>query len=90
MLSQFIKSNKKNLRLTIRWYMMCVLPATFPENYQLITRDPSRPKVVISYPCNLLNLLIKDYYTNDQYHELIDKEKHLYEIGSENSIFVLN
>jgi DNA polymerase epsilon subunit 1 len=42
---------------------------------------------VISYPCSLLNLLIKDHYTNDQYHELIDKEKHQYEIRSENSIF---
>ncbi|CAM4930738.1 unnamed protein product [Rotaria socialis] len=65
----------------------CVLPATFPENYELITRDPARPKVVISYPCSLLNLIIKDYYTNDQYHELVDKEKHQYEIRDENSIF---
>ena len=65
----------------------CVLPATFPENYELVTRDPARPKVVISYPCSLLNLLIKDHYTNDQYHELVDKEKHAYEIRSENSIF---
>ena len=64
-----------------------MLPATFPENYEVITRDPSRPKVVISYPCSLLNLLIKDHYTNDQYHELVDKEKHQYEIRSENSIF---
>ncbi|CAF2668118.1 unnamed protein product [Rotaria sp. Silwood2] len=47
----------------------CVLPATSPENYELIIRDPSRPKVVISYPCSLLNLIIKDHYTNDQYHE---------------------
>lgn len=53
----------------------------------MITRDPARPKVVISYPCSLLNLLIKDHYTNDQYHELVDKEKHQYEIRSENSIF---
>jgi len=65
----------------------CVLPATFPENYELITRDPSRPKVVISYPCSLLNLIIKDHYTNDQYHELVDKDKHAYDIRSENSIF---
>ncbi|CAF2820016.1 unnamed protein product, partial [Rotaria sp. Silwood2] len=57
----------------------CVLPATFSENYELITRDPLRPKVVISYSCNLLNLIIKDHYTNDQYNELIDK-KHQYEI----------
>ncbi|CAF5162291.1 unnamed protein product [Rotaria sp. Silwood1] len=30
----------------------CVLPATFPENYILITRDPLHPKVVISYTFN--------------------------------------
>ena len=65
----------------------CVLPATFPENYELHTSDPSRPKVVVSYPCSLLNLIIKDHYTNDQYHELLDKDKHQYEIRSENSIF---
>mgnify|MGYP006897449563 CR=1 FL=1 len=53
----------------------------------MITRDPLRPKVVMSYPCSLLNLIIKDHYTNDQYHELVDKDKHLYEIRSENSIF---
>ncbi|CAF2826433.1 unnamed protein product [Rotaria sp. Silwood2] len=68
---------------------ICILPATFPENYELITRDPSRPKVVISYPCSLLNLIIKDYYTNDQYHVLVDKEEHQYEIRSENSIVFL-
>ena len=65
----------------------CVLPATFPENYELHTSDPSRLKVVVSYPCSLLNLIIKDHYTNDQYHELLDKDKHQYEIRSENSIF---
>ncbi|CAF4578938.1 unnamed protein product [Rotaria sp. Silwood2] len=65
----------------------CILPAAFPENYELIIRDPSRPKFVISYPCSLLNLILKDHYTNDQYHELVDKDKHIYEIRSENSIF---
>ncbi|CAF4307198.1 unnamed protein product, partial [Rotaria sordida] len=68
----------------------CVLPAAFPENYELIIRDPSRPKFIISYPCSLLNLIIKDHYTNDQYHELVDKDKHIYEICLENSIFFLN
>ncbi|CAF4675536.1 unnamed protein product [Rotaria sp. Silwood2] len=67
----------------------CVLPATFPENHELIARNPSHPKVIISYPCSLLNLIIKDQYTNDQYHELVDKDKHIYEIHSENSIFFL-
>ncbi|CAF0801028.1 unnamed protein product [Rotaria sordida] len=65
----------------------CVLPAAFPENYELIIRDPSRPKFIISYPCSLLNLIIKDHYTNDQYHELVDKGKQIYEICLENSIF---
>ncbi|CAF0757872.1 unnamed protein product [Rotaria sordida] len=70
-----------------RYDIWCVLPAAFPENYELIIRDPSRPKFIISYPCSLLNLIIKDHYTNDQYHELVDKDKHIYEICLENSIF---
>ena len=64
----------------------CILPATFPENFVIKTTD-AKKKLVISYPCAMLNLLIKDYYTNDQYHELIDKKLLKYEIKSENSVF---
>lgn len=62
----------------------CILPGSFPENFSVKT---SEKKLVISYPCAMLNLLIKDFYTNDQYHELIDKNLLKYEIRSENSVF---
>ena len=35
----------------------------------------------------MLNILVQDNNTNDQYHELVDKEKLQYEIRQENSIF---
>ena len=64
----------------------CILPATFPENFVVKTTDPKK-KLTISYPCSMLNLLVKDYYTNDQYHELVDSKLLKYEIRSENSVF---
>ncbi len=64
----------------------CILPATFPENFVVKTTDPKK-KLIISYPCAMLNLQVKDFYTNDQYHELVDKRLLKYEIRSENSVF---
>jgi DNA polymerase epsilon subunit 1 len=37
----------------------CVLPATFPENYTFKTRNPKKPKVTISYPGAMLNMMVK-------------------------------
>ncbi|KAH3704627.1 hypothetical protein DPMN_079686 [Dreissena polymorpha] len=37
----------------------CVLPATFPENYVLKTTNPKKPKVTISYPGAMLNVMVK-------------------------------
>ncbi|KAK2153411.1 hypothetical protein LSH36_298g04118 [Paralvinella palmiformis] len=65
----------------------CVLPATFPENYVIKTTLPKKSKVTISYPGAMLNAMVKDYYTNDQYHEFIDAKTLHYDIRSENSIF---
>ncbi|RNA10734.1 DNA polymerase epsilon catalytic subunit A [Brachionus plicatilis] len=64
----------------------CILPATFPENFVVKTTDPKK-KITISYPCSMLNLLVKDYYTNDQYHELVDPKLLKYDVRSENSVF---
>lgn len=64
----------------------CILPATFPENFVVKTTDPKK-KLTISYPCSMLNLLVKDLYTNDQYHELVDAKLLKYEIRSENTVF---
>jgi hypothetical protein len=35
----------------------------------------------------MLNHMVKDSYTNDQYHELVDQKNLKYEIHSENLIF---
>jgi len=64
----------------------CILPATFPENFVVKTTDPKK-KLTVSYPCSMLNLLVQDHYTNEQYHQLVDPKLLKYEIQSENSIF---
>lgn len=35
----------------------------------------------------MLNMMVKDHFTNDQYQELVDPENLVYEQRSENSIF---
>jgi len=37
----------------------CVLPATFPENYVFKTKNVKKPKVTISYPGAMLNMMVK-------------------------------
>ena len=41
----------------------------------------------MSYPGAMLNVMVKDYFTNDQYQELVDAEALVYKQRSENSIF---
>ncbi|MEQ2187282.1 hypothetical protein GOODEAATRI_003086 [Goodea atripinnis] len=65
----------------------CVLPNTFPENFVVKTSNEKKPKVTISYPGAMLNILVKEGFTNDQYHELVDPSSLTYNIRSENSIF---
>uniref|UniRef100_A0AC34GQD3 DNA polymerase epsilon catalytic subunit n=1 Tax=Panagrolaimus sp. ES5 TaxID=591445 RepID=A0AC34GQD3_9BILA len=61
----------------------CLLPGSFPENYSIKTK--SGKPVTISYPGAMLNAIVKDRFTNDQYHTL--KDDGTYEVSSENSIF---
>ncbi|XP_055866677.1 DNA polymerase epsilon catalytic subunit A-like isoform X1 [Biomphalaria glabrata] len=65
----------------------CVLPASFPENYTFKTTNPKKPKVTISYAGAMLNVMVKDFFTNDQYQELTDPATLTYTTRSENSIF---
>ncbi len=44
-------------------------------------------QVTISYPGAVLNIMVQDNNTNDQYHELVDPEALEYEKRKENSIF---
>ncbi|KAI8325970.1 DUF1744-domain-containing protein [Martensiomyces pterosporus] len=64
----------------------CALPGSFPENFSFKLKD-GKGKFGISYPCTMLNHLVFDKFTNHQYQDLVDPEKHLYKTHSENSIF---
>ncbi|MGH0168304.1 UNVERIFIED_CONTAM: hypothetical protein FKN15_054042 [Acipenser sinensis] len=65
----------------------CVLPNTFPENFVIKTTNEKKPKVTISYPGAMLNIMVKEGFTNHQYQELKDPASLTYETRSENSIF---
>ena len=61
----------------------CLLPDSFPENYKVKMKNGK--SVSVSYPGAMLNALVKDKFTNNQYHTL--KPDGTYEVSSENSIF---
>ncbi|XP_058137158.1 DNA polymerase epsilon catalytic subunit A [Dasypus novemcinctus] len=65
----------------------CVLPNSFPENFVIQTTSAKKPKVTISYPGAMLNLMVKEGFTNDQYQELAGPSSLTYITRSENSIF---
>ncbi|KAI6196280.1 DNA polymerase epsilon catalytic subunit A [Aphelenchoides besseyi] len=61
----------------------CLLPSSFPEDFQFKTT--SGKAVSISYPGAVLNALVKDRFTNTQYHQV--NSDGTFEIRNENSIF---
>lgn len=69
----------------------CMLPGTFPQEFEVITNLPKKSKITVSYPNAVLNAMVKDLFTNDQYHKLEkpaqDGELPEYSIQQENSIF---
>ncbi|KAL6465246.1 hypothetical protein MHYP_G00253790 [Metynnis hypsauchen] len=65
----------------------CVLPNTFPENFVIKSSNEKKPKVTISYPGAMLNIMVKASFTNHQYQELVDPASLTYETRAENSIF---
>ncbi|XP_071842245.1 DNA polymerase epsilon catalytic subunit A-like isoform X3 [Apostichopus japonicus] len=65
----------------------CVLPSSFPENYVVKTTNPKKAKVTVAYPGAMLNIMVYDHYTNDQYQELTDPARLQYTVRNENSIF---
>ncbi|XP_048641832.1 DNA polymerase epsilon catalytic subunit A isoform X2 [Marmota marmota marmota] len=65
----------------------CVLPNSFPENFVIKTTNAKKPKVTISYPGAMLNIMVKEGFTNDQYQELAEPSSLTYVTRSENSIF---
>lgn len=65
----------------------CILPASFPENVTVYTTHEKKKKMNVSYPNAVLNSMVKEHFTNEQYHELVDPERLIYEQRNENSIF---
>ncbi|KAJ2953420.1 hypothetical protein O0L34_g1009 [Tuta absoluta] len=65
----------------------CILPSSFPENVTVLTSHGKKKKINVSYPNAVLNAMVKDHFTNDQYFELVDPVEKKYEQRSENSIF---
>lgn len=69
----------------------CILPASFPQEFSIKTTHEKKKKINISYPNAVLNTMVKDHFTNHQYHDLItpakDGKPPEYKVRSENSIF---
>lgn len=49
----------------------CIVPASFPQEFTILTTHGKKKKFNISYPNAVLNTMVKDHFTNDQYHELV-------------------
>ncbi|XP_062555151.1 DNA polymerase epsilon catalytic subunit 1 [Armigeres subalbatus] len=69
----------------------CILPASFPQEFTVLTNHAKKKKINVSYPNAVLNTMVKDHFTNDQYH-VLDKPYEsgspaVYSIKPENSIF---
>lgn len=65
----------------------CILPSSFPENVTVHTTHAKKKKINVSFPNAVLNAMVKDHFTNDQYFELVDPVQKKYEQRAENSIF---
>uniref|UniRef100_A0A0K0CTA2 DNA polymerase epsilon catalytic subunit n=1 Tax=Angiostrongylus cantonensis TaxID=6313 RepID=A0A0K0CTA2_ANGCA len=63
----------------------CLLPASFPENVTFALKNHKRRSITVSYPGAMLNALVNEGFTNDQYHNL--QPDGSYTISKENSIF---
>ncbi|KAI9486077.1 MAG: hypothetical protein EXX96DRAFT_495723 [Benjaminiella poitrasii] len=63
----------------------CILPKTFPETFTCTLANGK--KFRIDYPCTMLNHLVHDGFTNDQYQRLTNPETFEYTVSKENSIF---
>ncbi|KAJ4762241.1 Dna polymerase epsilon catalytic subunit a [Rhynchospora pubera] len=63
----------------------CALPGSFPENFTFKSTD-GKKKLMISYPCVMLNVDVARHNTNDQYQTLNDPVNKIYTTHSECSI----
>lgn len=58
-----------------------MLPGSFPENFKFKNRNGKECK--ISYPCSMLNVMVAEHNTNDQYLTLKNPGTREYETSSE-------
>uniref|UniRef100_A0A182REB1 DNA polymerase epsilon catalytic subunit n=1 Tax=Anopheles funestus TaxID=62324 RepID=A0A182REB1_ANOFN len=70
----------------------CILPASFPQEFTFRTNHQKKKTLNVSYPNAVLNTMVKDHFTNEQYHVLdrpnsADGKGAEYSVRSENSIF---
>uniref|UniRef100_A0A0N5A7C7 DNA polymerase epsilon catalytic subunit n=1 Tax=Parastrongyloides trichosuri TaxID=131310 RepID=A0A0N5A7C7_PARTI len=63
----------------------CMLPSSLPEDITFNLKGLKKDKITISYAGSMLNALVKDKFTNHQYH-IVNPDGSV-EIKSENSIF---
>ncbi|XP_055908659.1 DNA polymerase epsilon catalytic subunit 1 isoform X2 [Eupeodes corollae] len=69
----------------------CILPASFPQVFTIRSSHKGKNSFNVSYPNAVLNSMVQNYFTNDQYHQLIKLDPITstpeFIIRSENSIF---
>ncbi|XP_016378501.1 DNA polymerase epsilon catalytic subunit A-like, partial [Sinocyclocheilus rhinocerous] len=86
-LNSFYGYNSSTISTLTTDGIWCVLPNTFPENFVIKSTNEKKAKVTISYPGAMLNIMVKEGFTNHQYQELVDPASLTYETRAENSIF---
>ena len=62
----------------------CILPKSFPENFNLKCKDG---KKIFGVPVFYVELFVHERFTNHQYQDLVDPETFKYKTRSDNSIF---
>jgi DNA polymerase epsilon subunit 1 len=63
----------------------CALPKSFPEDFKFVNKKTQKV-FKMSYPCAMLNVMVANHNTNDQFETLVDKEARRYERSSEMTI----
>ncbi|EIF46064.1 dna-directed dna polymerase catalytic subunit a [Brettanomyces bruxellensis AWRI1499] len=63
----------------------CALPKSFPDTFTFKLKNGKTTST--TYPCSMLNYIVHQRFTNEQYQTLVDPVKMRYEVKSENTIF---
>ncbi|VDN01879.1 unnamed protein product [Thelazia callipaeda] len=80
-----LRSSKR--KMVYFWFLLqySLLGAEVLFIFEHLTDHGYRLQITVSYPGAILNALVRDKFTNDQYHQL--EQDGTYSISSENSIF---